>query len=202
MSGLGESHLGPSLGAFAVEYPELRVEIDLTDRKVNLIEEGYDVALRGLELDGSPDSSLIARKIAAVDRVVCASPSYLARRGVPASIDDLAHHDCLHYAPIPLHREWSFKTPDGVRTPVTTPRLAINSASALRGAAVAGAGLVRTSRLVVDGALRDGSLVAVLEEHASVEFGLFALYPAGKQALPKVKAFVDFLLRDLGPRFA
>jgi DNA-binding transcriptional LysR family regulator len=202
VSVLGDGHMGPTLGAFAVAFPDLRVEVEFEDRKVNLIEEGFDVALRGMEIGASADSSMIARKLTTVERIVCASPAYLERRGVPATIDDLAHHDCLHYTPIPLHREWSFKTANGVRTPVVAPRLALNSVVALRGAAEAGAGLLRTGRLLVASSLQKGTLVPVLEDHVMVEFGLFAVYPAGKQALPKVKAFVDFLLRDLVPRLA
>jgi DNA-binding transcriptional LysR family regulator len=200
LSIFAENVLGPCLGAFAVAYPDLRVEVDLSERRVNLIEEGYDVALRGMELGAAPDSSLIARKLATVDRLVCGAPSYFARRGVPGSIDDLAGHDCLHFTGIPLHREWSFMTPDGLRSVVTVPRLSINSTATLRGAAVAGAGLIRTSPIVVGGALRDGTLVPVLEEYVTPEFGLFAVYPAGRQGLPKVKVFVDFLLRELVPR--
>jgi DNA-binding transcriptional LysR family regulator len=199
LSVLGEAHLGPLLGAFTVEYPELRLEVDLNDRLVNLVEEGFDVALRGMERGAAPESSLIARKLATVHSVICAAPSYLARRGVPTRIEDLADHDCLHYNVMPIHREWTFQTPEGPRSVPVTARLQVNSAAALRGAAIAGCGLVRTSRLAVSEALEAGTLVPVLEDYASVDFGLFAVYPAGKQGLPKVKAFVDFLARELSP---
>lgn len=199
---LGEEHLGPLLGAFTARYPNLRVDVDLSDRKVNLVEDGYDLAIRGMEIGAIPDSSLIARKLATVNRIICAAPSYLARRGVPRSLADLVEHDCLHYTPIPLHKEWSFKTPEGMQAIPVVPRVQINSALALRGAAIGGSGLVRTSRLAVAQAIRDGALVPVLAEHESAEFGLFAVYPAGKHALPKVKAFVEFLLQDLSPRLA
>jgi DNA-binding transcriptional LysR family regulator len=96
---------------------------------------------------------------------------------------------------MPITREWSFRTPDGTHVVPVTPRLQINSAPALRGAAIAGLGLVRSSRLTVNEAIEAGTLVPVLEAYASVDFGLFAVYPAGKQGLPKVKAFVDFLVR-------
>jgi DNA-binding transcriptional LysR family regulator len=197
LGALGEAHLGPLLAAFTAEYPDLRLEVDLNDRLVNLVEEGYDVALRGMELGAAPESSLIARKLATVHSVICGAPSYLARRGVPTRLEDLADHDCLHYSMLPIHREWSFKTPDGVRAIPVTARLQINSAAALRGAAIAGSGLVRTSRLTVREAIEKGTLVPVLEDYASVDFGLFAVYPAGKHGLPKVKAFVDFLVREL-----
>jgi DNA-binding transcriptional LysR family regulator len=199
---LGEEHLGPLLGAFAARYPDLRVDVDLRDQRMNLVEEGYDLGIRGMEIGAAPDSSLIARKLATVGRLICGAPSYLARRGLPTSLEDLAQHDCLHYTPIPLHREWSFKTPDGTHTVPVTPRLQINSVAALRGAAIAGCGLISTSRLNVGQAIQDGALVPVLAEHESAEFGLFAVYPAGKQVLPKVKVFVDFLLEELSPRLA
>jgi DNA-binding transcriptional LysR family regulator len=203
LSVLGEAQLGPLLGAFTLEYPDLRLEVDLNDRLVNLVEEGFDVALRGMERGAAAESSLIARKLATVHSVICAAPSYLARRGVPTRLEDLADHDCLHHSAMPLHREWSFQAPEGLRSiPVTAARLQINSAAALRGAAIAGCGLVRTSRLAVSEAIAAGTLVPVLEDYASVDFGLFAVYPAGKQGLPKVKAFVDFLVRELSPCMA
>jgi DNA-binding transcriptional LysR family regulator len=202
LTALGDEHLGPLLAAFAAEYPDLRLDVDLSDRRVNLVEEGFDLALRGMELGALPDSSLVVRRLALVRGVICAAPSYLARRGVPRTIEDLADHDCLHYTPIPLHREWSFKLPDGTRSIPVRPLLQVNSAATLRAAAVAGCGLVRASRLSLGEAIRDGTLVPVLESFTTTEFGLFAVHPAGKQALPKVRAFVDFLLRELSPRFA
>jgi DNA-binding transcriptional LysR family regulator len=197
---LGEGPLGPVLGAFTEAYPDIKLEVDLNDRRVNLVEEGVDVGLRAMELTAMPDSSLIARKIATVRRVVCGAPSYLARRGVPRTVDDLADHDCLNYSTLPVHREWSFQTPDGVRAPAVKVRLQMNGATALRAAAIAGYGLVRGSRVVLGDAIRAGTLVPVLEEFTQVDFGLFAVYPAGKQGQPKVKVFVDFLLQELAPR--
>jgi DNA-binding transcriptional LysR family regulator len=196
---LGEGPLGPVMGAFTAAYPDLRVEVDLSDRLVNLVEEGVDVGIRAMELGAMTDSSLIARRIATVRGVVCGAPSYLARRGVPRSIADLENHDCLHHSSIPLHREWSFTTSEGVRSAPVKVRLQINGAAALRAAAIAGYGLVRSSRAALGEAIRSGALVPVLEELAPIDFGLFAVHPSGKQALPKVKAFVDFLIRELPP---
>jgi DNA-binding transcriptional LysR family regulator len=119
---------------------------------------------------------------------------------VPRTLDDLANHDCLHHGSIPLHKEWSFQTPEGVRTAPVKVRLQVNGAAALRAAALAGYGLVRSSRAALGEAIRAGTLVPVLEAYTQVDFGLFAVYPAGKQGQPKVKAFVDFLMRELAPR--
>jgi DNA-binding transcriptional LysR family regulator len=200
LSGLGEELLGPLLGAFSLEYPDLRVDVDLSDRRVNLVEESYDVALRSMQIGSLPDSSLVMRKLATVRLVMCAAPSYLARRGVPQGIMDLVHHDCLHYAPIPLHRGWSFETPEGTVVVPVTPKMQTNSVLTLRGAAIAGAGIVRTSWLAVARSIQEGALVPVLEEHTTAQFGLFAVYSPGKQALPKVSAFVSFLARELPAR--
>jgi DNA-binding transcriptional LysR family regulator len=200
LSALGEGLLGPLLGAFAIEQPQLRIDVDLSERRVNLVEEGYDLALRGMQIGAVPDSALVARKLATVPTMVSGAPAYLARRGVPRNVEDLLEHDCLHYTSIPLHREWSFNTPDGAIAIPVTPRLQINSLLALRGAAIAGCGLLRSSRLGVVDAIRDGALVPVLEEYATTDFGLYAVYPPGRQALPKVTAFVDFLARELPSR--
>jgi DNA-binding transcriptional LysR family regulator len=201
LNALGEV-LGGLLGDFSLRYPEVRLDVELNDRQVNLIDEGYDLALRGMEIGAAADSSLIARRLAVVDPVVCAAPSYLARRGVPTRIEDLAAHDCLHYSAVALHREWSFKLPEGVRTAPVTARLQANSVAALRGAAIAGAGILRAPRLEVSEALRSGALVRLLEEYAPTEFGLYAVFSASKQALPKVRAFVDFLQEELPSRLA
>jgi DNA-binding transcriptional LysR family regulator len=199
---LGEAQLPLLLATFLERYPELRVEVDVTDRKVNLVEEGYDLGLRGMATTGMPDSSLVARRLATVRAIVCAAPSYLARRGTPRTLDDLVQHDCLHYNLVALHQEWSFPTPDGTRVVPVNVRMALNNSAALRSAAIAGAGLLRTPALAVGDALRAGALQTVLEEHAPVEFGLYAVYPMSKQALPKVRACVDFLSSELVPLLA
>lgn len=199
---LGEAQLAPLISKFLEMYPELRVELDVTDRRVNLVEEGYDLALRGMATTALPDSSLIARRIATVRAIVCAAPSYLERRGAPLTLDDLVDHDCLHYSVASLQQEWSFATPEGTRVVPVNARLQLNNFAALRSAAIGGAGLLRVPALAVADALRSGALRAVLEQYAPVEFGLYAVYPMSKQALPKVRACVDFLLSELAPLLA
>jgi DNA-binding transcriptional LysR family regulator len=193
---LGERLLAPLLPRLLEEYPELRVEIDLSDRLVNLVEDGYDVALRIMPF-GLPDSSLIARKLGAGRAVVCGAPSYLERRGVPRTLDDLLDHECLSYGIGPAQREWSFPTADGTHAVPVHGRLQVNSFNALRAAAIGGAGLVRTALWAVSDAVQSGALQIVLEDHITMDLPIYAVYPAGKQLLPKVKVFVDFLLREL-----
>jgi DNA-binding transcriptional LysR family regulator len=198
---LGEGHLASLAAPFLAMYPDLRLEVNLDDRPVNLVTEGYDLAIRGMRPGATPDSSLIARRLATVDLVVVAAPSYLARRGVPQTPHDLAGHDCLHFSAAPLQQQWSFTMPPGVRVAPVTTRLAFNSLAALREAAIAGCGLTRISLLTVVDAIRAGTLQLVLPDYAAADLGLYAVYPAGKQPLPKVKAYVDFLAVELPQRF-
>ncbi|MFT3776004.1 MAG: LysR family transcriptional regulator [Minicystis sp.] len=197
---LGEAHLASLITRFLEQYPDLRVDLDLSERPVNLVEEGYDLALRGLPLGALPDSSLTAKRLATVRGITCAAPSYLARRGVPRTLEDLAHHDCLHFTGIPLNKEWSFATPEGPRVVPVQCRVHTNNTSALRTAAISGAGILRTAMVAVSDAIQSGALQIVLDEYASVDFGLYAVYPRSKQALPKVKACLAFLAKELPPR--
>ncbi|APR81468.1 Transcriptional regulator, LysR family protein [Minicystis rosea] len=197
---VGDMHIAPLLPRFLARYPDLRVELDLSDRKVNIVEEGYDLGIRGMPLGDLADSSLVARRLAGVRTVVCASPGYLAEHGVPRTLDDLVHHECIHCSAIPLQKEWSFTTPEGTRVVPVSGRLSVGNVTALRAAAIGGGGLIRTAAIAVSDALQSGALQAVLEEHASVEFGLYAVYPMGKQTAPKVRAFLDFLMSEIPQR--
>jgi DNA-binding transcriptional LysR family regulator len=197
---IGESHVAPIVGGFLDEHPDLRIEIDFSDRLVNLIEEGFDVGIRAARPGIQEDSSLIVKRLATVDAVVCGAPSYLAARGVPETIDDLVDHECLHYAGLPIERQWSFETPEGLRLAPIKSRVTMNSVSALRAAAIAGAGLIRTPFTLVSEAVRTGQLATVLDGYAKVDLGIYAVYSSGKQASPKVRAFIDYLSKVLPKR--
>ncbi len=199
---LGEGYLAPLSGQFLDLYQDLRLEVTIEDRLVSLVGEGYDVGVRAMRVGNVPDSSLVARRLGTVNVVVCASPTYLARRGTPRTPEDLRGHDILHFSPMPLMEQWSFETPEGRYAAPVTSRLSFNSLTALRGAAIAGAGLTRTSLLLVGEAVRAGLLTLVLNDYASADLGLYAVYPAGKQPLPKVKAYVDFLAAELPRRLS
>jgi DNA-binding transcriptional LysR family regulator len=199
---LGEGHVAPLVHTFLDAHPGLRVEIDFSDRLVNLIDEGFDLGIRGMRIGAREDSSLVAKRLATVDSVICAAPSYLAAHGTPETLDDLANHEILQYSAVPLARQWSFETPEGARVAATRSRIQMNSVGALRAAAIAGAGLLRAPLTSVSEAVRSGALVCVLGRYASVELGVYAVYPSGKQASPKVRAFVDFLAAALPRRIA
>jgi DNA-binding transcriptional LysR family regulator len=194
----GVLHLGPALPAFMAAYPELRVDIALTDRFVDLVDEGYDLVVRISER--LPDSSLIARRLADNEVVICASPDYWARAGRPDRPEALAGHRCLTYSYSPAPHEWPFVDPDGMRftVRVTSPLLSNNGEVSLQ-AALAGQGVIRLPRFICGPHLARGDLTAVLETFMPPPAGIFVLYPHNRHLSAKVRAFVDFLVERFRP---
>jgi DNA-binding transcriptional LysR family regulator len=191
----GLHQLAPALADFLARYPEIDLDLSITDRLVDLIEEQADIAVRSGHI---PDGPFIQRKIADLQRVICAAPSYLKRRGTPQTAADLKAHDCIVVAGPGLNR-WPFKTRSGVDVVDVRPRVVTDDAEAALRLAVEGAGIVRLSDVIVGGPLRDGELTALLTDVHHVEpFPLAAIYPAGRQRLPRVKVFIDFLVERFG----
>ncbi len=184
-------HLGPVLQAFTSRFPGVSVEMHLDDRQIDLIEEGYDVAIRIARLQ---DSNLVARRLAPCEQVLCASPDYLAKRGTPERPEDLLAHSCIVYSLLATPREWRFTDAAG-ETHVVPISGAIVSNNGLlnRSAAVAGAGIVLLPTFYIGDELRSGALVAVLTEFKPTELAIYAVYPERRNLTPKVRAFVDFL---------
>jgi DNA-binding transcriptional LysR family regulator len=194
----GTLHLGPALADFLARYPELKVEIELTDRFVDLLEEGYDVAVR--IASALPDSSLVARRITVNEAVVCASPTYWRRHGRPRAPQDLTRHACITYAYNPNPHEWAFLDPDGrpLTVRVDGP-LHTNNGDAALHAALAGLAVVRLPRFICAPDLAAGRLEAVLDDALPPPNGIYAIYPHSRHLSAKVRAFVDFLLERFGP---
>jgi len=193
----GFLHLAPAVPDFLGRYPDVEVEMTMNDRYVDLVEEGFDVAVRIGNLD---DSSLVARRLAPSRRVVCAAPDYLARHGAPASPDDLKHHECLCYSNVGLPQAWRFHTADGRPWLVdVNGRLHANNGDALRAAALKGLGCAILPTFIVGGDLQSGALVAVLESFVPQDSAVHAVYPHSRHLSPKVRAFVDFLAERFGP---
>ncbi len=194
----GFLHLAPALPDFLARYPEVAVDLAMNDRFVDLIDEGFDVAVR---IGALEDSSLIARKLAPMRRVVCASPAYLEARGVPLSPDGLEDHECLCNSNIAPSQEWRFTALDGKPWPVEVKgRLSANNGDALRVAALKGQGFANLPTFIVGGDLQAGALVTVLDEFISQDMAMSAVYPHSRHLSPKVRAFVDFLADRFGPR--
>jgi DNA-binding transcriptional LysR family regulator len=192
----GFLHLAPALGDFLALYPEVELDVTLTDRFVDLIDEGVDVAVR---IGTLTDSSLVARRLAAVRLAMCASPDYLKARGTPRTPDDLKDHLLLNNSNIVPSRQWRFVSPDGKPWPVEVKgRLNCNNGDLLRVAALRGHGFVHLPTFIVGDDMKAGRLVSVLEPYISQDLTLNAVYPTARHLSPKVRAFVDFLSQRFG----
>lgn len=183
-------HLGPLIPAFIQRHPEVSVELELNDRTVDLIGEGYDMAVR---IGALADSSLIARRITTVQLVTCASPDYLRQHGVPAAPEQLAGHACLIYGHA-RHGEWSYRVGERMRKVAVSGPMRANNGEMLRDAATAGLGVICLPDFIVAAALADGRLVTLLDAFRPEGFSVQAVYPQHRESSLLVRAFSDFLV--------
>ncbi len=183
-------HLAPLWSDFLAAHPRLTLDVQLADRVVDLVDEGFDLALRIARL---PDSSLVSRQVASTRLVLCASPAYLRQRGRPGHPSDLAAHDVVGYSLLAMKDLWQFEGPEGAVTVKVMPRLWTNNGDTGVAAAVRGAGIVLQPTFLIADELADGRLVEILPDYRSLELGIYAIYPSRKFVLPKVRALVEFL---------
>ncbi|HSI53716.1 MAG: LysR family transcriptional regulator [Ramlibacter sp.] len=183
-------HLAPLWPKFLAAHPRLTLDVELADRIVDLVDEGFDVALRIARL---PDSSLVSRRIASTRLVLCASPGYLRKHGKPKDLPDLASHDVLGYSLLAMKDSWQFEGPEGPVTIKVTPRMWTNNGDTSVASAVKGAGIILQPTFLIADELADGRLVEILPAYRSLELGIYAIYPSRKFVLPKVRALVEFL---------
>lgn len=186
----GVMHLAQLWGRFAARHPKVSLEIDLSDRVVDLVEEGYDLAVRITNL---PNSQLVSRTLASSRMVLCASPAYLARHGAPAQPADLSTHQVISYSYWSTRDEWSFTGPEGEVRVRTHPRIHANNGDTCRAAALDGQGIILQPDFLVGEDLRRGTLVELLPDHASLTIGIHAVYPSRKYLPIKTRRMVDFL---------
>jgi DNA-binding transcriptional LysR family regulator len=187
----GTAHVAPAVADYLATHPDVSVELALNDRFVDLIEDGFDLAIRVGEL---PDSTLIARRLIETRNVLCASPQYLERCGEPRTLDDLTKHNCLIYPLSGLRGEWHFLDPDGREETVqVSGRFIANNGDALRVLALRGEGIVRLPMFILDGDLAAGRLVRLLPLYEAQTFLVHAVYPPGQFLSAKVRSFVDFI---------
>lgn len=187
----GLHQLAPALADFLARYREIDIELSITDRLVDLIEEQADIAVRSGHI---PEGPFVQRKIADLRRVICAAPSYLKRHGTPRVATDLKDHDCIVVAGPGLDR-WAFKSRGRIDVIDVHPRVSTDDAEAALRLAIEGAGIIRMSDVIVGDPLHKGELVALLTDIHHVEpFPLAAIYPAGRQRLPRVAVFIEFLM--------
>lgn len=192
----GMMHIGPLLPDYLSLYPEIRLDFTLENRLVHLVEEGYDMAIR---LGATPEAGLITRKLATDGFVVCASPDYLQRHGVPRVPADLMRHTCLNYTGLATGAEWRFVGRDGEHTVRMDGNLRANNADMLRNAALGGAGIIVVPRFLVGPDIRAKRLQTVLTEYKTQELSIYVIYPSRKYLSAKVRSFIDFLASRLGP---
>ena len=195
----GRLHVLPIVTDFLAAYPEVTIRLTLSDRITQLVEEHIDLALRIGEL---PDSAMVAIRVGSIRRIVCASPAYLAGRGVPATPQDLAGHDCVTFEGIAAPATWTFGAGKTETVVPMRSRLQVNTAEAAIDAAIAGLGLTRVLSYQADAAVRAGALQVVLEPFEPPPWPV-SLVHAGQGRLPvKLRAFLDFAAARLKERLA
>jgi DNA-binding transcriptional LysR family regulator len=187
----GVRHVSPAIGAFLVKYPEVKFDVSLSDRIVDLVEEGYDLAIR---IGAAGGETVVARKLGEARMVACASPAYLKAHGAPKTPEDLARHRCLTYEYMPVRNVWPFRGKDGREHAIRVAGpLHSNNGDLLAAAAVAGVGIAYEPEFILGPDLKAGRLVPILPSYTAPLGPIYAVYPSRRYLSAKVRAFVDFL---------
>lgn len=188
----GLSVIAPMLHAFRQQHPALVLEVTASDRRMDLVAEGFDLALR---ITGRLDEGYVARQLAPIRVAVCASPGYLQRRGTPLTPAALDSHDCLTYLETAGPNQWVFAGPDGLVQQRVSGSFRANSGELLRVCALAGDGLIYQPTFLVGDDLRAGTLLQVLQDFLPPPLGLYAVYPDRRHLPVRTRVFVDFLIQ-------
>lgn len=186
----GILHLAPLWGVFKAEHPKVTLDVTLADRLVDLVEEGYDVAIRIATLESS---TLVSKRLATTRMVLCASPAYLAQHGTPVHPAELAQHAVISYSYWSTKDEWHFDGPNGPVSVKTRPCIHTNSGDTCRAAALAHQGVILQPSFLVGKDLSEGTLVELMPAYRSMALGIYAVYPTRKHVSAKVRALIDFL---------
>jgi DNA-binding transcriptional LysR family regulator len=191
----GTLQLGSAIADFMGHYPELQIQLVLSDDLVDPVENGYDVTLRIAELESS---SLIARKILPIDRLICASPGYLEKHGTPRHPSELRNHASLTYGFLLTGNQWKLTGEDGDHWVQPSWLLCVNNAEVLRDAAISGRGIALLPTFIAGEALRKGLLRSFLDDYKAPPLTLYAIYPPTRHLAVKVRLFIDFLVERFG----
>lgn len=192
----GTLHIAPLLGDFLARFPEVKIDMTINDRFVDLADEGYDVAIR---IAKDPGLNIVARKLAPIHRKICGASGYFARRGVPRTAVDLADHNCLTYTYVHPKDLWRLQGPEGALSVQVSGNLRLNDDEALSQAVLGGLGIAILPTFIVGSDLQAGRLRSVLSEYALPEQDVYAVYLPTRHLSAKVRAFIDFLLDRFGP---
>jgi DNA-binding transcriptional LysR family regulator len=189
----GVRHVAPAIAAFLARHPEVKFDVSLSERVVDLVEEGLDLAIR---IGTTGSENLVARKLGETRLVACAAPAYLAARGAPKTPEDLEKHNCFTYEYVTPRNLWRFRDPSGRERAVrVSGNLHSNNGEFVAEAAARGAGVVFEPAFIVGPEVRAGRLVPLLQEFQSAPVPIYAVYPSRKHLSAKVRLFVDFLVR-------
>jgi len=193
-SAFGMHQLAPAIPLFLERYAGVELDITISDEPLVGLGEGVDLAIRIGALD---ESSMVARRICNLERVICAAPSYLERCGTPRTPDELQQHNCLWITSLPVLRRWPFDTDDGIRVVHIDGNVVANNAETVLQLAMAGVGITRLTDVIAGDAIGRGELIPILSEWHHVEpVPLYATYPSGRNLSPKIRVMVDFLVEQ------
>jgi len=187
----GLLHLAPLWPAFMAQHPKVVLDVTLADRLVDLVDEGYDLAVRIARLQAS---SLVSRPLTSTRMILCASPEYLRRHGTPEHPSDVARHSVIAYTLLSMGEQWEFQGPQGSISVKVQPRMRTNSGDTCCAAALQHQGIVLQPAFLVGPHLASGALVELLPQYRSIELGVHVVYPSRKHLTPKVRVLVDFLV--------
>ncbi len=190
----GRMHIIPALSGFKEAYPELKIDLRLSDGIIDMVEGGFDVAIRNAALN---DSSLVARKLSDDKRVICASPEYLRKYGEPLTPDELMNHQCINLIGIDV---WHFETPQGRQNIKAPGSFRVDNGEAIRDLCVHGEGITISSNWCAYKQLQSGELVEILKDFPlTTDTAIWAVYPSSRLLAMKVRTFIDYLLTHYGP---
>lgn len=191
----GRLHIAPAVAGYLARYPKLRIDLTTTDQLVDLTREGFDLAIR---IAHEPDLHLVARKLAAVRRVICATPGYFARFGVPASPQELAQHNCLHYTHFGSNGQWRLQGANGQIVVPVDGSLRVNDDDVLSRAVLDGLGIALLPTFIIANELQAGLLHPVLSEFVPLERHIYAVHLPNPNLPTKVRGFIEFVQAQIG----
>lgn len=193
----GQHQLPPLIAEFHKRYPQVNLQLTLSDQLVDVIDEGYDLVLR---ISQPKDSSLVARRIATSRSVIAASPDYLAEHGTPQHPDDLREHRCLQYQYMMSGQKWVLSDGENEWAVPTSGPLMANNGEMLCGAAIAGMGITWLPTFICCDALRSGELVQILDDYSTEPTGIYLVFPSTRLMSAKVRTFIDFAVEFVGDK--
>jgi len=192
----GRLHVAPAVAEYLSRYTRLKLDMTITDRMVDLVSEGYDVAIR---IRREPSLHVVARELAPVRRVVCATPDYFERRGIPTVPHDLTEHNCLHYTHFGTQGEWRFQSAGGEIVVPVKGSLRIDDDDTLAQAVLSGLGIAMLPTFIIGRELQAGRLRSVLSDYVPLERRIYAVHLPNVRLPVKIRAFIDFLQDRFGP---